>query len=203
MSGWEVYKTIWGCRDWYFADAFHKGRDYHNHNILFSTSDKTLIFSCRFCRVRAATHRLEIHVMGVEFAVIRATGMLIDSSKIGKCKSLYDEYRGNGDDFLAFDQGQYAYAEASILFCHYTQEDCLFDRKVGMTPFSFMDGGPYPVKDNYHLKGGASVPFVVILNDFGVEKWPWFELMTSQDEDLAHTLKKEGRYVECLFSYFH
>ena len=141
--------------------------------------------------------------MGVELAIIRAKGILISAADVRGCNDTFQQYRGFDADFLKFDQTEYGWRQGKVLYCHYCDEDVLFDQKIGGTPFSFMDGGPYPEKATNSLLGGACLPFVVIEDWYDIKKWQHMELLTEQNKQLADILSEKGACVQCLFSYFH
>ena len=112
------------------------------------------------------------------------------------------EYSSYTDPIRCFRQGLYNYNKIHTLFVHHDDlEQELFDSKVGMTPFSFSPGAPYPVEVTSKLRGGVREPLVVILNEHEGHGWPWLSLI--KDEELKNTLREDGMHARCLLSYYY
>lgn len=145
--------------------------------------------------------------MGVEFVVFKARGVLVSDELLKDHHQTFSEIlephnRHRCEPIVQLSQGGYDFSEAFTLFVYDGDlEEILFNQKIGGTPFSFMEGGPYPVKKTSCLRGGAKEPFVVIL-DFIQEEWKGFRTVEQEDKGLADIMRTGGQHVRCLFSYY-
>jgi hypothetical protein len=152
--------------------------------------------------------------MGVDLTIFIGTGYLIKCTDFEKEFPTAIEELWEINELQVASQNSYGNQDkdAYILICDKNSIKELMDRKVGMTPFSFLRNQRYNENDE-EIKGGAEKYFAVSLKYLPYEKEETKEkidkiLTEHEDEEvkkLGDWLKErsEQTFSKWLFSYYH